>query len=143
MSSQKAVDIRLLGDKRLQAKLGKLVGPLQRKIVAKACMAAGQPVLEAARRMVPVKTGKLKGSLVLKKYSGKRGSFGADIATGTREELGIAPDDKFFYPAAVEFGHGNVPAHSFLRAGIDSQRGTAKAILKTEIASGIRNAVKT
>jgi HK97 gp10 family phage protein len=141
MISTKAIDIRLLGNKRLQAKFAKLEGKLQKKVFRQAARAAAKPVLAAAKQLCPAKTGKLKGSLKIGSSPAKSG-VGAQVQTGTRGELGIPEDSKIFYPAVVEYGHDNVPAHSYLRKAMDQERTTAKRILTYEIAAKIRSAAK-
>lgn len=131
------IDIRLLGAKDLQRKLNRLELKTGKKIVRRALRKGGRPVLATAIAGCPVKTGRLKKSLVLKARKPHRGYFGVEVRTGTREELGIAPDDKSFYPASVEYGHGNVPAHPYLRPAMDANRERAKGIITRHIRAGI------
>lgn len=110
------VDISMLGDKKLAKKLKKIDIKMQKKIVKGAIKDAAQPILVLAKAYAPVDSGKLKNSLKLKMGAkqSKRGSIGVRIETGTREQLGIDADDKYFYPAVLEF-----KVKSFLRRAID------------------------
>jgi HK97 gp10 family phage protein len=140
----KMVDISILGEKALQRKLKRLAGPAQRKIVMKALREGGRPVLAAAKARVPVATGRLRKSLRLRKRRTSGSFFGMEVRTGTREELGISPDSKGYYPMSVEFGHAGVAARPFLRPAMDGQRSKALRIIGREIAAGIlREARKT
>ena len=130
------IDIRLLGDRALDRKMKRLTGPQQKKIVRRALRLAAKVVLPTAKSLVPVDRGTLKKTLKIKALKQKRGKFGIVITTGTRDELGIASDDPFYYPAAVELGTKNVSAQSFLRASLKTKRREALAVLVREIKRG-------
>ncbi len=130
------IDIRMVGDVRLQKKMGRLTGKDQKKIVRKALRLAAKVVLPVAKALVPVRRRKLKDSLKIKALKAKRGKFGVVIRTGTREELGIPSGDRYYYPAAVELSTKNVPARSFLRASLKQKRREALAVMGSEIKRG-------
>ena len=123
------IDIRVLGDDKLAKKIAKLDRVAAGKIVRPGMRAAAQMVLPYVKAAVPEKTGNLKRSIKVKadkrKWARSKAT-GVNIQTGTREQLGIAADDKYYYPAAVEYGHGNVPARSYLRGPMDQHREAAK-----------------
>jgi len=132
------IDISFLGDRELEKKLRKLGDPRTQASAARSALRDGaKVVLGESQRLVPVRTGRLKESLKVRAFSAgsrkKRGEFGREVRTGTREELGIAPDDPGYYPAAVEFGHGNVPPRSYLRAAAQN--------VKTEALATVRSAL--
>lgn len=137
--ADKFLDISFLGDKELSRKLARLELKVQRKIVKDAMRAAAEPVLQAAKALAPVLTGKMRDSLRIRVLAGRhmasgklRGIAGAVVETGKRSQLGIAEDDPYFYPAVVEYRH-----KSFLRAGLDQARGQAFATAAREIRAGI------
>ena len=154
------IDIAVIGDKELQRKLKALDEKMQKKIVRKALRQAAKPVLSAARLLCPENTGRLRASLKLKVRRQKRGVFGVEVITGTRQELGIRANDPYYYPAAVEFGHlvglrhrhreqkelrrlrkqGAlvVGAHPFLRPALEMNRSTGIAIAARVIASELK-----
>lgn len=120
------IDISLLGDKKLEKSFKKIELKLQKKIFKAAVKDAAKPILALAKSYVPVDTGKLKDSIKLKAGTGKRGTIGVRIETGTRAQLGISADDKFFYPTVVEYKH-----KSYLRRAIDSDPdGVRRAIAR-------------
>ena len=135
----KMIDISLLGDKELTRKLHRLEIAVQRKIVRHALREGARPVLAAAQQNCPVQTGRLKASLKLRALKAKRGNFGVQVATGMRDELGIAADDPNYYPMSVEYGHGSVAAQPFLRPALDDNAQQAKAIIAREIGQGIES----
>ena len=103
-----SVDISILGDKRLQLQFNKLEQRVGKAAVKKGLLAGARIVRDEAKRIVAVKTGKLKKSIkakVLKPGESKgKARFGAKVITGTRAELDIKADAAGYYPAWVEFG---------------------------------------
>ena len=130
------VDISVLGDKELSKSLGRLEMKMQKSIVRKALRKAARPVLDSAKSLVPVMTGKLKDSLRIRTLKSRRGTVNVIVETGKRSELGISPNDKYFYPVVVEYKH-----KSFMRAAIDARRTDAYEIAKREIRAGIEAAI--
>ena len=132
--------ILLFGDLELQKQLEALPKVMQGKVVRPAMRkAAKQVVMPAIKARIHDVSGDLRASLKVKapkKSFGESGT-GVVIRTGTREELHIRADDPYYYPASVEYGHGDVPAHSFLRSGMDATRDVALGIIRAEIAKGI------
>lgn len=112
---------------------------LQKKLVRKAIRKAAKPVLEAAKARAAVDSGAMEESLKLRaaKRSRKSGVVGMSVLTGTRAELGIAPDDRYYYPSVVEYGSAkrNIPMQPFLR--------TAKDDAGSEVYRVYRNALMT
>src|SRR3990172_6499931 len=124
--ADKFLDIKMLGEKELQARLKKIEIKMQRKIVKGAMMKAA--------RLVLVKTGRLRDSLRIRTLTGVRGAVGAKVETGTRQQLGIPHDEKYFYPAVVEYKH-----QSFLRRAVDDDRELIMSIIAREIRAGIES----
>ena len=115
------IDISMIGDKKTQKAFKKMEIKMQGKVFRKAVRDAAEPVLALAKMYTPVDTGKTRDSLKIRAGTGKRGTIGVRIQTGTRKELGIAPDEKFFYPAVVEYNH-----QSYLRRAIDNDPGSVR-----------------
>ncbi len=134
------ISIKLLGDVELQRRLYALPEKLQKKAVRPALKAAAKVVLATAKANCPILTGAMKRSLKVRALKSSRrigANFGSLIMTGKREELGINPFAPGYYPMSVEFGHGNVPAHPFLRPALDTNRENVKGILRREISQRI------
>jgi hypothetical protein len=103
------------GDVKLLQAWGKLTGAEQVKARRSAMRkAAKQAVLPRVKSLTPVDRGDLLASLRI--IPGGRGYVGVFVGIASRDEIGIGPDEKHFWPAAVEFGHGNAAPRSFLRA---------------------------
>ncbi|MGE0857796.1 MAG: HK97-gp10 family putative phage morphogenesis protein [Gammaproteobacteria bacterium] len=131
----KLIDISQLGDKRLQKKLDKLDKRVQKAIVRRGLRKAAKDVLESARAIVPVDTGALRDGLAVKALKPKRGSFGVQVVTPTRAELGIPADAKGYYPAVVEYGSDkrNLPPRPYLRPALDQNREKGKRTVADSI----------
>lgn len=133
----KGVDIRILGDKELERKFASLAVKIQKKLAKAAIGVAIKEVLKRAKQLVPVKSGALRDSLHIKSLKGRGKIIGYRVSTGSRETLGIDAKDKYFFPAAVEFGHGNVSAKPFIRPAIDSQKSRLLGIIASELGGKI------
>lgn len=140
------LDIGFFGDAELQRNLNKFTEKLQKKIAKKALKKGAEVILHRARALVPVDTGALAGSLKIRAFtSGYKTRRGADligvvIEPGTRKELGIAPDDPYYYPAVLEYGgqHGEYRRPMpFLRPAFDSGKAEADRVIAAEIRRGV------
>lgn len=158
MPSTRMIDISLLGDREAERKLHRLDVALQRKIVRAALRLGARPVRDEAKRLAPVLTGKMRDTITIKALRARRGNFGVQVQTGTRAQLGIEPNDPYYYPAAVEFGHAGpghgltpkerrrkrrveaskeIPANPFMRPALDNKAGEAKSAIAGAIRTGI------
>jgi HK97 gp10 family phage protein len=89
-----ADEIRVSGFKELESNLKALPLRLARNVVARATYAGAVVVRDAARKNAPVKTGKLKKSIRIKKRRSRRGST----------EIVYAVSPQVFYGHMVEKG---------------------------------------
>lgn len=62
-----------------------------------------------------IDTGNLLRNITIFSVGGRRG-VAFKIATGTRAKMGIAADDPYYYPAALEYGTPTIPPQCFVRA---------------------------
>lgn len=116
-------DISLLGDKELSRKLDLLPKKVQRTLLGRALKIGGKLLKPKVIAAVPVDTGLLKQMMEKQNFKVYKAKRRGDIRMGmpmpTRDQMGIAPGGKWYYPAHVEYGHGNVPAKSYIRKPID------------------------
>lgn len=94
---------------------------------------AAQPVLEAAQRMAPVKSGKLRAAIKAGKVKKRKGgSYTIKIGTADKKSKTDA-----YYAPFVEFGHGGPhgPAapHPFMRPAYDETKEQAYGIIRTRL----------
>jgi len=129
------IDISLIGDKELQRKLNKLARDVQIRLLGSAMKNTGNKILRAPiAAAVPVKSGRLKAAMGKQKFKIFRGkTSGARLEMPPRAALGIDPQDKYYYPVHVEYGHGNVPPHSFLRKPVDENAARWRAAVGAEL----------
>jgi HK97 gp10 family phage protein len=129
------IDISILGDKKLQKKLNKLIDKDAKKIVVQSVRTGANIVKERAQSLAPQgKTGRLKSGLRLR-TSTRRNRLAVFIQTKKRSHFNIAANSKFFYPAIVEFGapRSNIPANSYLRRAMEERRERALTVIRRNI----------
>lgn len=128
-----SIDISVLGDKALQAKLSALPARAQRSLTGKALTAGARLVRDEARRLAPVDTGALKKSIKTKKFKQSRLAFGSRVVTGTRADLNISPQAKYYYPAVLEFKR-----RSYLRQALADKRADILGNMKRALKQALR-----
>lgn len=150
--AQPVIDISIVGDKALGRALAKLPDRIQRKVVR-------QSLRKSAKRQnqyivqhlsgIPVapESGRwLIAQSAQKPKTAKRSRRGIriELPYPRREELGIAPGEKYYYPTAIEYGttktrqgRGPLPAFAPVRRAVDENMEKEHQIMGTEIARGI------
>jgi HK97 gp10 family phage protein len=125
---QNVLSMALEGDKETLDAFNALTGPEKTKARRSAMKkAAKEAVLPSVKSNIKVRTGTLMNAITV--IPGGRNFIGAYVGIKDRAAVGVSPEDKHFWPAAVEFGHGDVPAYSYLRKGLDESTGRAKRII--------------
>lgn len=144
--------LEVQGIKSLERKLNRLPRAARNKAVRSAVREAGKPLLDRTKQLAPKETGLMASKIKLRSISGqaakksgvkaKRGAIGVVVMTGTREEMGIDPADPYYYPAAVEYGHGNTPAKPFMRRAADEMKGQLGGIAARAMGPAIEREAK-
>ena len=144
-----AVDISFLGDKELEKNLEKLVDKTQKKIARQAIRKGAK---RTQKRIVAniERLGLVDSGVLLNAYKNAKIRSGSNkssfIRIGpvnpTREELGISPDDKYYYPFAVEFGHKGAKAKPFIRPAVDEHYRDEVIEIGKDIGKGIEREAK-
>lgn len=143
-----AIDFEFLGLPKLKRAFDLLPDVVGKKIVQSAIRKAAKPVKAKAESLIPRGPDKPQGQhladvgLKIKSMRRSRSGFGVLIVTPSREELGIDPKEKGFYPVHLELGHGNVPAHPYMRDAMDSMRDQTRLKIGAEIIKGIEREAK-
>ena len=135
------VNISVLGDKELSAALSKMPLKVQKKITRQALRTVAKHVMTDVKASRHILTGKLKASYKVNSIvRGKRGLFGVVVSSGTRGQLGISPDDRYYYPAVLEYGAPtrSIQEYRIVRGAADNNR----SFLLAEAARVIRSAVQ-
>lgn len=119
------------------------------RVVDRAVRIASRVMLKATKAAAPVKSGLLKKSLNVRKLKKKRGRFAWQVGFKNVDQIVLAssssnPDNttRYFYPASVEYGHGNVPEHPYLRPAFEANKATAAKVMTDEIRTGLIKAAK-
>jgi HK97 gp10 family phage protein len=143
MARVPAIDIRMIGDKRLVRKFNRLPDKLQKKMLRPAMRKAMKPIKAMAETLIPVGSGALKaGGLKISALKRSRSRFGIILATPTRATLGIPGEASGYYPIHVELGHrvvikgktvGKVAGQSYMRKAMEATKPQARKILANEL----------
>lgn len=164
------IDVRVLGVQGLQQKLNRLPGVVARKVVVSALRKSTKRihgyVLANIARLLASHTGTYARAWAAAKVrAGKhpRGMIRIGLRYPDRDELGIAPDDPYFYPFAIEYGHAaagsgtyaggggkrvrktaskDVPAIPHVRPAVDDNKATEHALIGRDIGRGIKREAK-
>lgn len=133
------LDLRLIGNKRLEKKLANLERKIGKKVMRDSAIEAMEPVKDLAKARCPVDTGRLKNSIKVVAYSGDRGRIqSAQVRTGTRKQLRIKANAKYYYPAAIEYGTRKRAARSFLRSALGDLRTSVIKNLSVNVARRLK-----
>ena len=143
MAKAKAFAFSVFGDKKLKRAFKRLGQKVEQKVLKGAAGLAMNPILSAARRLVPVRSGQLKRSL------GKRARTYKGIHIvfiGPRSGFKTLYKDRRVNPTQyahlVEFGTVNSPARPFLRPAYDANRMAVLSRLRKEVGKRIEREVK-
>lgn len=134
------IDLSILGDRGLERKINKLENKVAKKLIRDAAKEAMEPVAVMARVRAPVLDGRLKASIKVITYSARRGRItGAQVKTGSRFNLRIPANAKYYYPAAHEYGapKRGIKMRSFLRSSLTDLRSSVIFRLGKLIAKGL------
>lgn len=134
MSNNIKLNYRISGIAELNAKFKEMDKRMKGRLMTEALKTAIEPVHKLAISRAPFKTGRLKRSIKIGSTRTKaRYLKGAAVRTGTRRQLKIPPGNKYYYPAALEYGTEDMLPKSFLRSSLADRKGVALKILAREI----------
>lgn len=144
------IDISMIGDKALEKKFRRLEDKVQKRIVRKALRASAKRfkarVIENVSGFpVGVRTGRYRAAIKAGKVKAiprSRGRIGVGIPMPLRSELGISPDDKHYFPAALEYGSDTAPARPHFRPAVDEHKSEELRQIGRDIGDGIEREAK-
>lgn len=144
------IDISLLGAKELERKLVRLAGKDQKAVVRGALGKSQTRIKKAVVAAAPVRTdnlpggqspapGTLKRALKATKIDREttRISVAVNWPMPIRSLVGVAPGDKYYWPAHVEYGHGNVPPNPYIRGTVNAMEAAEFRKIGSDIGRGI------
>ena len=132
MANSIKLNYRVKGAAQLKAKLDNMSRRVSGKLMTEAVKTAMEPVKNLAISRAPVDSGLLRRSIKIG-VAKSRYLKGAVVRTGTRRQLNIPDDAKYYYPAALEYGTKHIVARSFLRSSLADRKSQALNILEREI----------
>lgn len=143
------VHISFIGDRALQRKLNRLETRTAKKVVSAAFRKSAKRirrrvVQNLSGNPVQVRRGELRRLFERAKIRGssRRGRIRIGIVEPDRDELGITSGDPNYWPYAVEYGHGGVPPHPYLRPAVDDHYDQEVAEIGRDIGAGIEREAK-
>lgn len=164
-----SVTVSVDGLKELDAALGMLPKATARNVLKRTLNKAAQPVVEEAKRLTPVRTGKLRDSIMsstrVKNKTGNaeysaamRAGLGKDAARsallaarkankgqGSFAETFVGPargGGVIRYAHIVEFGSNDTAPQPFMRPAWDATQGKVLSIIKDELGNEIIKAAR-
>ena len=127
-----AVDITLLGDKSLERMLAALPRVSQKKAVRPALRACAKRLkadllANISGPIIEIRTGRYRSAMVAERVHALkriRGLIGVAFDMPTRVALGISPEDKHYYPFALEYGDSRrgLPPKAPIRRTVDEHK---------------------
>jgi HK97 gp10 family phage protein len=131
-----AVNVELMNLKELKQALRRLKPAVARKALRKAFRAGAHQMKEGVRDQIIMQelidTGRMRDTLKVRSIGGRR-DIGMIVQTGTREQLGIAPGDPYFYPAALEYGTPTIRPKQFMRRAFLMNAKAVENITRREV----------
>jgi HK97 gp10 family phage protein len=161
--------VSVSGLSQLDKALGELSKATARNVLKRTLTKAAEPIRDEAKRLTPVKTGKLRDSITISasiknkigssEYSAAmRAGLGKDAArsallaarkagkgTGSFAEVYVGPArgaGVIRYAHIVEFGSNDTAMQPYMRPAWDSQKDAALGIIKNELANQIMAAAR-
>jgi len=130
--------IELRGADELLKGLQELEPAIAKKILRTAMRQAATPILEEAKRRVPILTGQLRKSLKIRAIKrNNKGRIGVVIST----EKGFFKGETF-YGAFLEFGTKKMPAKPFIRPAFEANKARAVRIVELALKLGLDGVAK-
>lgn len=159
--------MRIEGADKIERKLLAMPKRVAKKVIRKAVREGGKPILkdmksnvksmlgrsgmktftyQTGKKNVKLHTVGVRGLLLkylaLRKWRRQRPlAFGMGVYISPEANeffAGVsAQGQRYYIPAAIEYGHGNVAAIPFMRTAVDKNKGRSVAIMKKAIAAGI------
>lgn len=124
-----SVGFDIQGLRHLEGKLHKLPDQVQKRIVRAAlkreAVKARARIVDNIERLDLIDRGIMRDAYAqtnVIQQSRSKGILRYGPTNPTRDKLGIDPNDKHYYPYAVEFGHEFAPPKPFIRPSIDGNR---------------------
>lgn len=134
---------------RLQKNMEKLGTSAAMKVVRPAVRGGIKTIVADVKARAPVLTGRLKRSIIARRAKVRarnRGSVTDLILFNTTKypeliTFGVG-GERYFYPYAVEYGHGTVPPKPYLRPAFETKKRPVTQRVQREIVDGIEGAAR-
>ncbi len=142
--------VQVLGVKELEAKWNEIKRELI-NVLPNAVKAGADIIRDAAKTNVEAKglilTGALRRGIISEITWEKNApvAFAGAMMDPKMNDIFVKYSKngkRYYYPSAVEYGHGNVPAYPYMRPAFDEKKNAAKKAVRDRINAVIKGAVK-
>ena len=127
------VTLELKGFKEVINVFNKLPTKMQRKALTPALRAGAKIIQTEVKRTMRKDTSKNIKYLKIKSIKRTRTGIGVMIVTGTRDQLGIAGDDPYYYPAIQEYGKKGFSGDRAQRNALRKKKDEATRVIGTRL----------
>lgn len=124
------VDFAIKGAKEMERLLKELGPNVAARVGDQALRAAAKPIVEEMKRLVPVRTGALRDSIIVLSEKRRKGDNERVVLIGFRPPVSRRAH-------LVEFGTAHSKAEPFIRPALDGQAGAALEEMGRVLARGI------
>jgi HK97 gp10 family phage protein len=131
MAGEVKFDIR--GAKEMNELLNKLGPQVASRVADQALRAGAKPIVDEAKRLVPVRSGRLRDSIIAQRQR-RTGEDERVILIGFDKDAPGSPSSRAHL---VEFGTARTAAKPFMRPALDSQAANALGEMGKVLARGI------
>lgn len=135
----------ITGIRRIDKKLKLLPLKVQKKVVRQSMRKGMKIVLSEVKSEAPVDSGVLKSNLALRaRKRKKRGTIELEVRIKANDETKKTSKagKTVFYPAIVEYGHGNAPPNPFMRRAYTQSGRAARDETLQALLDGVNREVK-
>ena len=142
-------DVSAIGLRGLDRLLAQLPAKSERRIIRRVLRDSakrihGKLLQNVMGGIVGIRTGRFAMGIASHEVKGqfKRGRLEYGLMLPTREQLGIPPEAKHYYPAVLEYGAPHMSARAPMRRTVDDNAQAELALIGQEIGRGVERTAK-
>lgn len=135
----------VIGDKALIRKLRALPRVAENKVIRQSIRKGAKHMQGSLKSEAPIRTGLMRRLLGVKAIKRKKGRIGSQVTFRNAELLTSTSKAgrRYFYPAAVEYGHSGAEGLHWMRDEFDQQEMTTQHIILKDMKAGIEREAKS
>lgn len=132
------------GDKALIRKLRGLPRAAENKVIRQSIRKGAKHMQISLKSDAPVKAGQMRRLLSVRAIKRKKGRIGSQVTFRNSELLTSTSKEgrRYFYPAAVEYGHDGAEGLHWMREEFDQQELATQHIVLKDMKAGVEREAK-